>query len=94
LTGALQKGADYASTYVELSEALARAGRVEESAKILEQGAAAWPFSAEIQKGLVFRYMTLKQFAQAHKIMKQYVALFPEDAFMRSALARIEGRNP
>jgi hypothetical protein len=38
LTRALQKGGDYASTYVDLGEALARMGRVEESTQILEKG--------------------------------------------------------
>jgi hypothetical protein len=94
LTRALQKGADYASTYVDLSEALAHLGRVEESAKILEQGVATWPFSAEIQKALVMRYVTLKQFSQAREVLKQYVALFPEDAFMRGVLAKVEGHAP
>jgi hypothetical protein len=35
------------------SEALAHMGRVEESAKVFDQGVATWPFSAEIQKVLV-----------------------------------------
>jgi tetratricopeptide (TPR) repeat protein len=49
LTRALQKDGDYANTHVDLGEALARMGRVEESAQILERGAAAWPFSRDIQ---------------------------------------------
>jgi len=94
LTRALQKGANYEATYIDLGEALAHLGRVEESAKILEQGVATWPFSPEIQKALVLRYVTLKQFPQAHEAVKQYVALFPGDAFMRGVLARLEGGQP
>jgi predicted Zn-dependent protease len=94
LTRALQKGGDYAATYVDLGEALARVGRVEESAQILEKGAGVWPFSKDIQKSLVFRYLTLKQMSQAHDALKHYVALFPEDTFMQGALAKMEGRNP
>jgi hypothetical protein len=94
LTHALQNGANFEATYIDLGEALARLGRVEESAKILEQGVAVWPFSAEIQKGLVLRYVTLKQFAQADEVLKRYVALFPEDTFMRGVLAKVEARNP
>jgi len=67
---------------------------VEESAEVLERGVAAWPFSSEIQKALVLRYVTLKQFPQADEVLKRYVALFPEDTFMRSMLAKVEGRNP
>ena len=94
LTLALKKGGDYAATYVDLGEALARMGRVEESAQILEKGTTVWPFSRDIQKSLVFRYLTLKQNSQAHEALKRYVALFPEDTFMQAALARVEGRNP
>jgi tetratricopeptide (TPR) repeat protein len=94
LTRALQNGADFEATYIDLGEALARLGRLEESAKILEQGVAVWPFSADIQKGLVLRYVTLKQFAQADEVLKRYVALFPEDTFMRGILAKVEARNP
>jgi hypothetical protein len=94
LTKALEKGGDYASTYADLGEALAEMGRVEESARILEKGAAKWPFSRDIQKSLVLRYLTLKQIPQAHEALKRYVALFPEDTFMEAALAKIEGRNP
>ena len=94
LTRALQKGANYVATYIDLGEALARVGRVEESAEVLERGVAAWPFSSEIQKALVLRYVTLKQFPQADEVLKRYVALFPEDTFMRGMLAKVEGRNP
>ena len=94
LTRALQKGGDYANTYVDLGEALARMGRAEESAQILEKGAVVWPFARDIQKSLVFRYLTLKHLPQAHEALKRYVALFPEDTFMQGALAKVEGRNP
>lgn len=94
LSRALQKGGDYASTYVDLGEALARTGRVEESAQVLEKGAAAWPFARDIQKSLVFRYLTLQEIPKAHEALKHYVALFPEDTFMQGALAKLEGRNP
>ena len=94
LTRALQGGADRVTTYIDLSEALAHLGRLAESAKILEQGVTAWPFSPDLQKALVLRYMNLKQFPQAREVVKQYVALFPEDAFMRDVLNRLESRTP
>jgi hypothetical protein len=94
LTRALERGADYDTTYLDLSEALARMGRVEESAKVLEQGVATWPFSADLRQALVLRYMTLNQFPQAREALKRYVALFPEDAIGREALARANEGNP
>jgi hypothetical protein len=94
LTRALERGADYDTTYLDLSEALSRMGRVEESANVLEQGVAAWPFSADLRQALVLRYITLKWFPQAHEALKQYVALFPEDAVAREALAQAKEGNP
>jgi len=94
LTRAVEKGADYESTYLDLSEALTRLGRVEESAKVLEQGVAAWPFSADLLQALVLRYMSLDRLPQAHEALKRYVTLFPEDAIGREALARAEEGGP
>jgi hypothetical protein len=94
LTRAVQKGAHNVIAYYDLGEALARLGRVEEAAKVLEQGVAAFPFRPEIQEELVSMYVTLKEFPQAHEALRQYVALFPENAFMRGQLAKVEGRKP
>jgi hypothetical protein len=93
LTRALQKGASFEATYIDLGEALANLGRVEDSAKVLEQGVDTWPFSSDMQKSLILRYVTLKQFLEADKALKRYVALFPEDTFMRGVLAKVEARN-
>jgi len=76
LTRALQKGVHNVAAYIDLSDALAHMGRVEDSAKVLEQAVAVWPFRQQIKKALVFRYVTLKQFPQAREALKQYVALF------------------
>jgi len=94
LTRAVEKGADYESTYLDLSEALTRLGRVEESAKVLEQGVAAWPFSADLLQALVLRYMSLDRLPQAREALKRYVTLFPEDSIGREALARSEEGGP
>jgi tetratricopeptide (TPR) repeat protein len=94
LKRALQNGSNFEATYIDFGEALAHLGQVEESAKVLEQGVAAWPFSADIQKALVLRYVTLKQSLKADEALKRYVALFPEDTFMRGIQARVEARNP
>jgi len=94
LKRALQNGSNFEATYIDLGEALAHLGQVEESAKVLEQGVAAWPFAADIQKALVLRYVTLEQFPKADEALKRYVALFPEDTFMRGIQAKVEARNP
>jgi len=92
LTRALQRGGDYASTYADLGEALARLGRIEESAQILEKGTTVWPFARDIRKSLVLRYLTLNQLPKAYQALKNYVALFPEDSFMQGALAKLQAR--
>jgi len=94
LSRALERGAEYPTAYVELGEALSRAGRVEEAAKVLERGVADWPYVALLQKSLVLRCITLKQYQRAHELMKRYVELFPEDSFMRDMLAKVEGGRP
>jgi cytochrome c553 len=94
LSRALEGGAEYPTVFISLGEALARAGRVEESARILERGVDAWPHTAILQKSLIFRYITLKQYLRAHEALKRYTGLFPEDAFMLDMLAKVEGRNP
>jgi tetratricopeptide (TPR) repeat protein len=94
LTRAVEKGADYESTYLDLSEALARLGRGEESAQVLEKGVAAWPFSADLLQALVLRYMKLGRPGPAHETLERYVTLFPEDAIGREALGGADQSGP
>ena len=94
LTRAIERGADYDTTYLDLGEALSKMGRVEASADVLERGVATWPFSADLQQALVLRYMTLDRIPQMLEALRRYLRLFPEDAIAREALARAENRNP
>lgn len=94
LTRAIEGGADYDTTYLDLGEALYKMGRVEASAEILERGVATWPFSAELQQALVLRYMTLDRIPQMLGALKRYLSLFPEDSIAREALARADDRSP
>jgi hypothetical protein len=94
LSRALERGAEYATTYLHLSEALTRTGRTEEAAKVLEDGVTAWPYAALLRKFLVLRYITLKQYPHARAAIKEYVELFPEDSFMRDLLHKLEEANP
>ena len=91
LTRAREKGSDFATTYLDLAQALAQIGKDEESARVLEQGVANWPFATDLQQALILRYMKLQWFPQAHRALEQYVALFPEDAIAREALQAAKG---
>ncbi len=94
LTRAIENGAEYETTYLDLSQALAGMGRMEESAKVLEQGVSAWPFSAHMQQALVISYMKLNWVSQAQEALKRYIALFPEDAIARKALTQAGEISP
>ena len=94
LSRALEAGQEYPLTFLYLGEALSRAGRVQEAAKVLERGVATWPYAALIQKSLILNYITLKEYPRAHEMMKRYVELFPGDTLMRDMLEKVEGDKP
>ena len=58
------------------------------------RGVAAWPNAELLQKSLVLRYVTLKQYPRAHEIAERYMELFPGDSFMRGMLEKVEGSKP
>jgi len=93
LTRAIERGADYDTTYLDLGEALSMMGRADESAKILERGVATWPFSADLQQALVLRYMNLDRTPQMLQALERYLRLFPEDPIAREALAPADARE-
>ncbi|MGA7106579.1 MAG: hypothetical protein WBV28_01740 [Terracidiphilus sp.] len=44
------------------------------------------PYNALFQKALIDRLIAAKQYEKATAAMERYVALFPEDGFMRKML--------
>jgi hypothetical protein len=94
LRHALQLGAQQASTYADLSEALAKLGQNEESLPPLEKAIQMDPFDPVMQKTLVVRLVQLKQYARAQTVLEQYLQIFPQDSFMREMLARARGASP
>ncbi len=92
LESAVQNGATSQATMIDLSEALAEAGRLPEAISSLEQAVELYPYSPEISKHLLLRLIQAKQYDRAKQVLEQYVEAFPEDDFMRSKLAQI-GRN-
>lgn len=80
---------DSASVYLELGEALAKLGRSNESIEYLKKGVEMDPYNAVMQKTLILQYINLKSYNEATVLIKQYVATFPEDSFMRNILARV-----
>jgi len=93
LQQAVKLGAPQGSTYADLSEAMARLGKVEESLPMLEKAVAMDPFNPTLQKSLVVRLIKLKRYEDAKAALKHYLNVFPQDGFMRQMLTRAEGRH-
>lgn len=75
--------------YLELGQALAKAGRSEEAIEYLKKGAEVDPYNAVMKKTLILQYINLKAYSEARVLMQRYVETFPEDSFMRQLLARV-----
>jgi len=93
LSRALELGFRGYTVYADLSDALERLGRLEESARVLADGVALHPFTPVLYKMLAMRYIGLKHYPQAKETMQRYVELFPEDAFMRGLLEKATKQN-
>ncbi len=75
--------------YLELGQALAKLGRTQDAIEFLKRGVERDPYNAVMQKTLILQYINSKSYSEARRLMEQYVAAFPEDAFMRNLLARV-----
>jgi hypothetical protein len=73
----------------DMAEALNKLGRPEEALTYLQTAAEQDPYNATVLKTLTLQYINLHRYAQARQQMESYVKNFPEDAFMRSLLARV-----
>ncbi len=76
--------------WLDLSEAQAQSGDSADSIQSARQAVALDPYVAPLQKTLIVRLVDAQQFSQAVLAMKQYLMHFPEDDFIRKALAIAE----
>jgi hypothetical protein len=81
---------DEAIVYADLSAALLHLGREGEAVDYLKKAAEIEPFNAVTQKTLILSYIHLKRYTEAQEAMMRYVNRFPEDAFMRNLLERVD----
>jgi outer membrane protein assembly factor BamD (BamD/ComL family) len=65
-------------------------GREGEAVDYLKKAAEIEPFNAVTQKTLILSYIHLKRYTEAQEAMMRYVNRFPEDAFMRNLLERVD----
>ena len=73
--------------YLDLSEAADLTGQTEDAITYARKAVELDPFTAPLQKTLVFRLISGKHYDQAQAAMEKYLENFPEDDFMRKMLA-------
>ena len=73
--------------YVDLSEAADLTGQPEDAISYARKAVELEPFTASLQKTLVFRLISGKRYEEAEAAMVKYLQNFPEDDFMRKMLA-------
>jgi predicted Zn-dependent protease len=88
LSSAVSAGSAAATTWIDLSEALSRAGRDAEAVATLERGQTSFPFSQPLRKRLILAYIRGKQYQKAREAMGAFLSDFPEDSLIRDLLAR------
>lgn len=75
-----------ATTWMDLSDALTRGGRVPDAVAALERALVRFPYSREIRKRLILACIQAKTYGKARSFLEQYVTDFPEDRFIRELL--------
>lgn len=93
LSRAIDGGYHAYTVYADLSDALARLGKLEDSVRVLADGVARHPYTPVLYKMLAMRSIALKRYPQAKQTMERYVELFPEDGFMRGLLEKAVKHN-
>jgi hypothetical protein len=93
LRRALQSGAPTATIYSDLADALVHLGQTEDALPLIEKAIELEPFNPVTRKMLVVRLIETRQYAKAHDALEHYLEIFPQDDFMRTMLARAEGRS-
>jgi hypothetical protein len=80
--------ASQATTCADLAEALTHLDRKNEAVTWLDKSIQLDPFNPFTQRTLIVRLIELKQYARARAALEHYVAVFPQDTFMRQMLAK------
>jgi Tetratricopeptide repeat len=91
LQRALQIGPPQATVYGDLAEATTKLGRPEEGLALLQKATALDPFNPVLQKALVVRLISMKQYSNALVAMEHYLESFPQDSYMRKMLDLAKG---
>ncbi len=90
LQHALQLDRLQPEAWVDLSASQSKLGMTDAAIASAQQAVALDPYVAPLQKTLITRLIDAQQYDQAVNAMKQYLTHFPEDDFIRKALAIAE----
>jgi hypothetical protein len=87
LQKSLQLDPTQPTVYADLSDIADRQGHAEQAIEFARKAVTLDPFNATPRKALVLHLINAKQYQEAQSEMEKYVADFPQDDFMRKALA-------
>lgn len=93
LRQALKAPSPQATTYADLADALTHLGQTAAAIPLLEKAVDLDPVNPVTRKMLVVGLIDSKQYDRVREALKQYLAVFPQDDFMRQMLARAEGKS-
>jgi Doubled CXXCH motif (Paired_CXXCH_1)/Cytochrome c554 and c-prime len=94
LSRAVKLGSTSVVDYQDLSGLLGQAQRNDDAVQVLKKGIELFPFHGLFHKALALQYIGLKNYPKALEAMKQHLALFPEDSFMRNLIQQAERAKP
>jgi hypothetical protein len=88
---ALKEGSEEPTTFMNLATALVNLGRAQAAEQVLERGVAAYPYYGQLTARLAQLYAMDGQTGKARNLVRQYLAVFPEDLALREAEKRLDG---
>lgn len=94
LRHSLETGPAVATTYADLADALTHLGNTVEARPLIERAIQLDPFNPVTRKMLVVNLIEAKEYPDAQKALEDYLAVFPQDSFMRQMLNRAESASP
>jgi hypothetical protein len=94
LRHSLEIGPAVATTDADLADALTHLGHTVEARPLIEKAIQLDPFNPATRKMLVVNLIEAKEYPDAQKALEEYLAVFPQDTFMRQMLNRAESTSP
>ncbi len=94
LSKAVELGSTSVVDYQDLSSLLALAQRSAQAIQVLKKGIGLSPFNGFFHKALALQYIGQQDYPKALETMKQHLALFPEDSFMRNLIQQAGRAKP